>query len=172
MFDAYTYFESIRDLNKITNPPKDLEGREEYQFCRISDSKSMEEVLDSFKSAQAYFAVDDTNDGETIRGENGGFFERRVYVVYLLKKYDIRKKNKMDLQRECLLECRSIYRDICSKLLLDKPSLVKDMVYLHSSKIPYFELPGYMVSGLTGLYFMVTIDQPISLLYDSSRWNK
>lgn len=171
MFDAYTYFEKLRTENKITCPPAETPNRIEYKLCKITSMQNMEEVLDKFKDAKAYFGVDDTNDGQTMQSANAGYSERRVYVVYLLKKYDIRPANAMDLQRAALQECRAIYRQICSRLIKDKPVMSNDMVYLHTDRIPYFELPGYMLSGVTGIYFMVTIDQPTDLCYDATQWN-
>ncbi|MDR1339255.1 MAG: hypothetical protein LBK58_04285 [Prevotellaceae bacterium] len=159
-FDAYSYFEEICRKNKITAVRK-------YKFCRVTGISYMEEMILKFKSEKAYFCVDDTEDGNMIR-QGGGFVERRQYTVFLLKKYDF---NKMGEQHAALNECREIYRQIVKKLIRDRRLLENDMTYLRLDRIPFYEIPGYFISGCTGLYFMITIDIPVDLCYNGDEWN-
>ncbi|GAP73087.1 hypothetical protein SAMD00024442_6_51 [Candidatus Symbiothrix dinenymphae] len=163
MFDAYTYFSEICEKNKITSAGN-------YKFCRVSGLSYMEEVIQHFKSENAYFCVDDTEDG-TLMNMDKGPVERRQYTVFLLKKYPLRTDDSMTRQHEALNECREIYRQIAKKLIRDKRFLENDLVYLHLDRIPFYEIPGYFISGCTGLYFMLTVDNPIDLCYDGNEWN-
>jgi hypothetical protein len=128
----------------------------------------MEEVLLNFKTEQAFFCVDDTTDGTTIRGASGGFFDRKQYVIFLLKRY---KLNDMDAQHAALNETRGIFRSIQSKLLLDRRALENNMTYLQLDRMPYYEIPGYAYNGATGVYFMITVDTPKDLQYDVTEWS-
>jgi hypothetical protein len=159
MFDAYTYFEVIRNTLKRT--------KSTHKFTRSTGLPYMEELIQNFKGEKAFFCVDDTNDGVTIQGAGGGFFDRRQYVIFILKKY---KYGNMDEQHAVLEECRAIYRSICTKLVKDKTALANQMIYLQLDRMPYYEIPGYFLNGATGLYFMVTVDEPKDLRYDNDEW--
>ena len=159
MFEAYDYFQNICNSLYATAGV--------YKFTRSTGLPYMEELLQNFKSETAFFTVDDTNDGMTIRGEGGGFFDRRQYVVFLIKKY---KYNDMDAQHAVMEETRGIYRSIESKLLKDRVALANNMAFLHLDRMPYYEIPGYAFNGAGGLYFIITVDQPKDLQYDANEW--
>jgi hypothetical protein len=76
----------------------------------------------------------------------------------------------MDAQYEALNECRRIYRQIMKKLILDRRLLAEEMTYLIIERIPFYEIPGYFISGCTGLYFSISVDIPIELCYDGNEW--
>jgi len=158
-FNAHEYFKNICETNKKTKTGN-------YRFCRITGISHMEEVIQNFQKEKAYFCIDDTEDGNIIE-KGGGYFERRQHTVFLLKKYAF---NKMDEQHDALNECRQIYRQIVKKLIHDRRLLENEMTYLHVDRIPFYEVPGYFISGCTGLYFMVTVDIPTDLCYDSDEW--
>ena len=161
-FDAHTYFESIRDKNKML-----IAGN--YKYCRVTGLANMEDVITSFKKEKAYFCVDATEDGDTFQSAGGAFMERRVHTLFVLKKFPY---NDMPAQDEALNECRQIYRSILRKLVRDRALLENEMVYLQVLRIPFHEIPGYAISGCTGLYFNVTIDIPIDLCYKSDEWTE
>jgi hypothetical protein len=158
-FDAHNYFERICNTNKITSAGG-------YKFCRVSGISYMEEVIQKFKTEKAYFCVDDTEDGAIIQ-QGGGYIERRQYTVFLIKKFPY---GKMDEQHIALEECRQISRQIVKKLIYDRRFLENEMTYLRADRIPFYEIPGYFVSGCTGIYFMITVDIPTELCYDGSEW--
>jgi hypothetical protein len=93
--------------------------------------------------------------------------ERRQYTLFLIKKFSF---GKMDEQGRALDECRQVYRQIMKKLIRDRRLLENEMTYLRLDRIPFYEIPGYFISGCTGLYFMITVDVPTELCYDSSEW--
>ncbi len=159
-FDAFQYFENLSKTNKLATSGS-------YKFCRVTGISNMEEVITNFKKEKAYFCVDDTEDGNIIHA-GGSYWERRQYTVFLLKKYTF---GNMEEQHLALNECRQIYRQIVKKLILDRSHLQNEMTYLKLDHIPFYEIPGYFISGCTGLYFMVTIDIPTDLCYDESEWS-
>jgi hypothetical protein len=159
-FNAYNYFEQICSKNKLA-----VAGG--YRYCRVSGLQYMEEVIQNLRTEKAYFCVDDTEDGYMIQ-TGGGYMERRQYTVFLIKKFQL---NNMDAQHAALNECRQIYRQIMKKLIRDRQLLENEMTYLKLDRIPFYEIPGYAISGCTGLYFMTTIDIPIELCYDNTEWN-
>jgi hypothetical protein len=161
-FEAYEYFTDICKKLKIT---KD----NDYYPCKVSGLANMEGVIANLQSKRAYFAIDDTNDGQIYKGAGGGYFERKMYIVFVLKKFPFEDMNK---QHEALNECRSVYRSICTKLISDKSTLSNNMIYLHTDRIPFYEMTGYGIAGCTGLYFMITVEQPINLCYDANQWNE
>jgi hypothetical protein len=162
MFNSYDYFADICAKNKLT-----VSGK--YKFCRVTGLGNLEEVIQNFKREQAYFCIDDTNDGYTYRSQGGGYFERRMYIVYLLKKYPL---NDMQKQHDALDECRRIYRSVCTKLVKDRSRLENDLIYLLTDRLPYYEMEGYAISGVTGLYAMISVDEPVNLCYNANDWNE
>lgn len=161
-FDVYTYFTEIA---------KKLKASKDNGFhpCKVSGLANMEEVIAGFKGKKAYFAIDDTNDGITYKGNGGGYFDRKQYIVYLLYKVP---QNNMDAQHIGLNICRTIFHSICTKLIKDRQKLANEMTYLDTTRIPFYELEGYSIAGCTGLYFMITVDQPINLCYNADEWDE
>jgi hypothetical protein len=161
MFNACQYFETVCNENRMT-----VDGH--YRFCRVTGISYMEDAIARWKRETAFFCVDDTEDGRLICKNGGGFFERRLYTVYLIKKFSL---DNMDAQRDALAECRTIYRQIMKRLVRDRSFLENSLAYLNLTDIPFYEIPGYFLAGCTGLYFSVTVDNPVDLCYDGSEWN-
>jgi hypothetical protein len=74
----------------------------------------------------------------------------------------------MPQQHETLDECRRIYRSVCTKLVKDRSRLI----YLLTDRIPYYEMEGYAISGVTGFYAMISVDEPVNLCYNANDWNE
>ncbi|MFV0538843.1 MAG: hypothetical protein ACK5M3_15985 [Dysgonomonas sp.] len=159
-FDAFDYFSSLCNKLKISKDNG-------YYPCKVSGLANMEEVINAYQSQTAYFAIDDTNDGQTSKSGGGGYFDRKQYIVFILKKYAL---NNMDQQKEYMKECRQIYKSICKKLIKDKSKLVDEFIYLQTDRIPFYEIEGYGIAGCTGLYFIITVDEPVNLCYDTTEW--
>lgn len=161
-FDAQSYFASINKENKLLKNNR-------FFFSRVTGLGNMEEVIQTYKKSPAYLCVDDTNDGHTFQGGSGGYFERRMYTVFILHRYDMKS---MSSQSEKLNLCRNIYSQICSKLINDKRNGKSGLTFLKTDRIPFYELEGYALNGVTGLYFMFNIEKPINLCYDANQWEK
>ncbi|WP_419033310.1 hypothetical protein [Dysgonomonas gadei] len=159
-FDAFDYFSSICNTLKKSKDNG-------YYPCKVSGLANMEEVINAYQTQRAYFAIDDTNDGHTFKSSGGGYFDRKQYIVFILRKF---AQNNMDQQKEFLQECRQIYKSVCKKLIKDKSKLVDNLIYLNTDRIPFYEIEGYGIAGCTGLYFIITVDEPTNLCYDASEW--
>lgn len=175
-FNAYQYFNTLRTQLKLTRaktPEEQQAGAVEYVPCRITGIDSMEDILTNMRTAEAFFGIDDTNDGVTVQ-QGGGYFDRRIYVIYILRKYDIRDEKKMELQEQALAECRKIYDSICTRLIKDRVALQNstDLIYMRTDNIPYYEFVGYQLTGVTGLYMIVTVDHPKDLQYAADDWEQ
>lgn len=160
-FKAFEYFSSICTKLKLSK-------EKGYFPCRVTGLANMEDVLNSDRRRNAFFAIDDTNDGYTYQGAGGTYFEKRMYIVYILRKFQQSNTAQQELY---LNECRSIFRSICTKLIKDRRSLENSMIYLDTKRIPFNEITGYGIAGCTGLYFVVTVEQPIELCYDANQWD-
>ena len=59
-----------------------------------------------------------------------------------------------------------------SRLVRDRDQLGNDLVFLRVEAMPTTEMGQYFASGCTGLYFMVTVDEPVTLVYDGAEWDE
>lgn len=159
MWNAVNYFKSLNNRLKLTW------GK--HILCRSTGLNHLEDLISKMTKYNNFTVVDDSDDGATIRG-GGGYFNRRSVIVYILKKYDFRSQEDRETK---LNECREIYRKFVSRLLKDSGEL-PELAYLNKVRIPYHEVPGYFVAGTTGLYFIVTIDEPVDLQFDPSDWDE
>ena len=69
-----------------------------------------------------------------------------------------------------LHRCRELFRQLCTRLLIDSDDLENEMVYLHTENILSRELGRYFLNGCTGLYFMIDVSEPVDLTYNESEW--
>lgn len=156
MFNAVTYFEDLKNKLVIT--------KDAYHFCRVTGLNYLEDVLMNIKK-NAFLAVDDTDDGVTIR-KGAGFFNRRAIVIYILKKYDI----KSQIDRETKLnETRTIRAKLQAKLIKDSND-VEDLMYLDKTRMSYKEVPGFFSVGTCGVYLIITIEEPVDLTINQDDW--
>lgn len=147
---------------------RELKATSGYEFCRVSDPKNMEEVIQSCKRKDRFFAVDDSQEGMIFASDGDGWFERRPVVVFLLGK--LKKWPDMDGRENILVETREIYRKLIARLLRDRDEH-EELIYLNTDSIPFDEIPGQFSGGTAGLFFTFTIDVPVNLEYDESDWN-
>jgi hypothetical protein len=159
-FDPHTYFENICLTNKLMRTGN-------YRYCRITGPDNMEEAIQKFRKEKAYFCADATEDGQIYQAAGGGFMERRIYTLFILKKIPF---ENMTQQEEAIQECRQIYRQILRKIIRDRRFMEDNMTYFRNERIPFHEIPGYFLSGCTGIYFMITVDTPVNLCYDTDEW--
>lgn len=70
--------------------------------------------------------------------------------------------------------CRAIFRQMHSRLIHDREEMTcgDALEYMQVERIYSNEFPEYLMSGVTGLYFMVENDEPIDLTYDSRQWTE
>lgn len=159
LFDAISYFHGLCKKNKLAM----ANG---FAPCTCGGINSLDELLSGFTRQTAFFAVDDTNDGATQRID-GGFFKRRTFTLFLLKRY---RFGDMADRQNSLSICRNIFRQILTKLIVDADDISNEMVYLNTDNVLSREISEYFLNGCTGLYFMIDVDEPIDLQYNADEW--
>lgn len=160
-FDAYAYFKQLSKENKLLQEHK-------FEFSRVTGLKNLEEVILKLREHSAFFGFDDSDQGLT-HEDNGGFFNRRIFTCFLLKKGRL---NNMDDYTENQQICRKIFKQIYSRLLnKDSRRLLEDyQIQLDLRRIPFKEIDKTVLNGATGFYFMFYIDEAENLCYNSDEW--
>ena len=159
MWDAVQYFTNLNSRLKLT--------RDKYVLCRATGLANLEDLINNSQKHQNFTVVDDSDDGVTIR-RGGGYFNRRSVVVYILKKYKFKSQED---RAEKLTEVRQVYSRFLSRLLRDSNTL-PELSYLDKTRIPYHEVPGFFAAGTAGLYFIITLDEPVDLQFVEEHWDE
>lgn len=160
LFDYIGYFKGLWERNKLAQAEK-------FKWCTCSGIETLQGPLQQFRTANAFFCVDDTNDGATFRGRNGGWFKKRTVTVFLLHRYSMKDMSSYETALE---KCRQLMQQLLTRMLTDEDALSNDMVYLRTESVLSRELGQYFLNGCTGLYFMVEVSEPVDLTYDASEW--
>lgn len=159
-FDAQLYFASLCLSNKL--------AREHgFKPCSCSGIESLQGPLEKFKKEKAFFCIDDVNDGQMYQGKGGGFYKKRTFTIFIMHRYTF--NDESDRQTKLSI-CRQLFRQIATRLLLDSKKLLSDQVYLAADNILSREFGQYFLNGCTGLYFMIDIEEPVSLVYNPDEW--
>lgn len=160
-FDSYTYFGELCEKNKLAQLHR-------FQLCRCAGLNGLQEAIDKFRTASAFFCIDDTTDGTTFQ-RNGGFFQRRVFTIFLLKQY---RFDDMAERMASLMVCRILFSQLYSRMLADSEQLLNDFIYLNTDRVHFREIENFFLNGCTGLYFMIDVDEPIDLSYEKEEWEE
>lgn len=158
-FDCYPYFEKVHAR---------LKALDTFKFCRVSDKNTLEDLVSNSRTSNAFFCVDDTEDGQIVPVA-GGYVERRVYFVWILKKYHSKGSSSMISLDEAMNSCREIYRDIVSRLITDRDKLRSGLTYM-SDRFPFWEIPLMLFPETAGIYFSITVDTPLCLCINPDKW--
>lgn len=161
LFDFNGYMEGLCFKNRLARALA-------FQPCSCSGIQYLEGMLSHLRSVANFFCVSDVSDGSTVcRG--GGYFRRRVFTVYLLMRFTtgdtMQQEQRMDT-------CRELFRQVHSRLLRDEARLDNELVYLNVADIRSRDLGGMFLTGCTGLYFMVSVDEPVNLCYNVDEWTE
>lgn len=160
LFDAEVYFSGICAKNRLA-------ASHRFHFCTCSGIDLMQGPLARFRTEQAFFCVDDTNDGVLFQGRSGGWFKKRTFTVFIVHRFradDMADRSlKMDI-------CRSVFRQVASRMIVDADDLKNDLVYLHVDNILSREFGRDFMNDCTGLYFMIDVSEPVDLQFDESEW--
>lgn len=159
-FDAQLYFASLCTCNSF--------AREHgFRPCTCSGIQSLQGPLDRFRKDNAFFCIDDVNDGQMYQGKGGGFYKKRTFTVFIMHRYAF--GNESDRMAKLAI-CRQLFRQIATRLLLDSKKLLSDQVYMAVDNILSREFGQYFMNGCTGLYFMIDIEEPVDLKYNPAEW--
>ena len=132
-----------------------------------SGIEGLEPLMQNYRKAANYI------HGGRYRGrlydfKPGSWYNRRTYTVFIFAMY---REDDMDDRRQKLDLCREIFRQLLSHLIADTEKYEYDLVYMRTQSIQYRELNSYNFSGVTGLYFMLNVDEPADLQFDASLWD-
>jgi len=161
-FDADGYFRQLHAANRMATGNG-------FVYCNCSGINTLEGVLDNFRTAGAFFCVDDTNDGALFQGHGGGWYKKRTFTVFLLHRYAF---GDMADRAKALRKCRTLFRQVMSRMLIDADDMSNELVYLHTDRVLSRELGQYFINGCTGLYFMIDVSEPVDLRYDDAEWTE
>lgn len=160
-FDAIGYFTDMTQRNRLASSNG-------FVPVVISDPDNIEGLLEEYRDNDRFVAISDTNTGNVSSPDGAyGFSKRRAYTVFILSAYEY--GNMEDRQKELEL-CRELFLQFCSKMLHDKYRYEEQQMYLDTHSIPNQELGRYYLSGMTGLFFTVYVEEPIELVYDGNQW--
>lgn len=162
LFDAISYFKNIAGKNRLAK----ANG---FYPCACSGINTLDEVLAKFKKESAFISVDDTNDGVTERRSSGGFFKKRTFTVFIMKRY---KYGDMANRQVSMNICRELSRQMHSRMLKDRENMGNKLIYMNTDNVYSRELGEYFINGCTGVYFMVDVSEPINLMYDATEWDE
>ena len=162
LFDAISYFKNIAGKNRLAKSNG-------FYPCACSGINTLDEVLAKFKKESAFISVDDTNDGVTERRSSGGFFKKRTFTVFIMKRY---KYGDMANRQVSMNICRELSRQMHSRMLKDRENMGNKLIYMNTDNVYSRELGEYFINGCTGVYFMVDVSEPINLMYDATEWDE
>ncbi len=162
LFDAIGYFKNIASKNRLAK----ANG---FYPCACSGMNTLDEVLAKFKKESAFISVDDTNDGVTERRSSGGFFKKRTFTVFIMKRY---KYGDMASRQASMDICRELSRQMHSRMLKDRENMGSKLIYMNTDNVYSREFGEYFINGCTGVYFMVDVSEPINLMYDATEWDE
>ena len=156
MFNPIEYFKSLTASLKLT--------KDKYLFTKVSSLDNLSGIIANRKRNNFFVGVDDSEDGATVQGGGRGYFERRPYTIFLCGYAG----DDQDKRTETLNELRGIYRSFVTKIIKDKQQ--NPLILFDTKRIPFYEMPSAFADGIVGIYFILTVDNQINLVYDAAAW--
>lgn len=160
-FQPLSYIESLVGQNKLCR-------EKGFRIVHCSGPDNIEGIMAEYRDTENFIVIDDTTDN-AIHGGRAGYFTHAVYTVWVIAATDY---NDPEGRHEALELCREIFRQMLSRMLLDRESYKYDgMEYMAFDRVMYKELGRYSFNGATGLYFMLDNDRPTDLTYKADQWS-
>lgn len=159
MFDFKKYLSELTEKNKLARNMR-------AEFCTCTGFGMLEETLDLLRSARAFVCLSDVTEAATLQ-RSGGWFKRRLFTAYLLEKTEF---GDLAGQTAALENCRELLRQFHSRFIVDEAALASKLAYLDVGNLKSRELAGQVLTGYTGLVFMIAIDEPIPLTFNPDEW--
>lgn len=161
LFDAISYFTEMTSKNRLAQ-------ERGFLPVTISNTDNLEGLLEEFRDNDRFVAISDTNTGNLSSPDGTyGFSKRRAYTVFILSAYEY--GNEQARQEEMDL-CRTLFLQFVSKIIRDKYTYEEKMMYFDTQSIPNQEIGRYYLSGMTGLFFTLYVQEPVDLVYDDGQW--
>jgi len=164
--DAKTPFDFPAYIRRLTASNR-LAAAHGFHFSTCSGIDYLEGMLAEFQQTANFVSVSDVCDESTVQ-VGGGWMKRRLFTTFILARYTFADP---DSYAAAIALCRELYRQFLSRLLRDSDDWTNEMLYLNFADIRCTELGGTFLNGCTGLYFLLTMDEPTCLCYDKAEWN-
>lgn len=163
--DAIGLFDFAAYMGRLTAQNRLARARG-FRAVTCSGVNYLEGLLEEYQDTAAFVATSDVCDESTLQ-RGGGWFRRRLVTVFVLERFDWGDE---DSRRGAMADCRELARQFLSRMLSDAEGLSNDMLYLNTGDVRCTEIGGSFLNGCTGLYFMMTMDEPTDLCYRAEEW--
>jgi len=162
-FDAITYLKDLAAKNRLAKGNGFFIGN-------CSGPDGLDQVMAEYRDYANFILIDDTTDGNTF-GAKPGWFDRKVYAVYIIVGYDLGNEA---MYKEKLELARTIFKQLLSRIIRDKASMAfgKALMYLNLETVFSHEYGRYSFNGATGLFFQIQNNEPLNLVFDPSEWEE
>lgn len=138
-----------------------------FHPCTCSGIGHLEGILQNMRTKKAFVCTSDVAEESTV-SRGGGFFSRRVFTSFIVMRF---RTGDMASYDAALDTCRELKRQLHSKFLVDKDSLENELVFLNVDKMKSRDLGGQFLDSATGLYFTISMDEPVDLTYNADEWD-
>ena len=156
-WDATAFFEQLTATNRLAKS-------EGFTFCRVSGLDGFEEALDNMQQSLAFICVSDIANGYTEL--NNTPRTRRVKTIFMAMRHKI---DDMRARNTCMDTMREVFRQLMSKLILEKTKLENHCIYL-DPRISFNEIDRYFFSGCACAYFQIAVDVYTDLRLNPDEW--
>ncbi len=161
MFDFIEYIKELITSNKLAR-------QKGFEATTCSGINYLEGMLEQYQTTANFVCTADTCQESTFQ-QSGGWFKRRVYTVFILARHEY---GNMEDYASKLALCRELFRQLQSRFLRDSELLQTCLLYLHTEDIRSNELGATFLNGCTGLYFMLSMDEPTDITYNPEEWTQ
>lgn len=159
MFNFISYIKDLTAQNRLTR-------EKAFIHTTCSGLGYLEGMLQQYQTAANIICTSDVCSESTFQ-QSGGWFKRRVYTIFILMRYDF---GDMTDYADKINTCREILRQYQSRILHDSEALATQLLYIHTDDMRANELGSTFLNGCTGLYFMLSMDEPTTLEYNPDAW--
>lgn len=159
MFDFLSYMDGLCKANRLAQD-------QSFIHSTCSGINYVEGMLEQYQTTANFLCTSDVCSESTFLS-SGGWFKRRVYMVFVLMRYEY--GNAADCA-EKLNTCRELFRQLKSRFVRDSQLLQESLTYLNADDIRSNEIGGTFLNGCTGLYFQLSVDEPTELCYNPEEW--
>lgn len=158
-FDFAAYIAALTKSNRLARC-------HHFQPSTCSGINYLEGMLEQYQTTANFVCTSDVCDESTLQ-VGGGWMKRRLFTVFILARCEYGNQQS---QTAALALCRELYRQFLSRLLRDQDDLRNELIYLNFADIRSMELGGQFLNGCTGLYFMLSMDEPTDISYNAEEW--
>lgn len=163
--DSKTFFNFAEYIGNLTR--HNMLAKKHGFFPTVcSGINFLEEPLQKYQTVSNFVCTSDVCDESTMQ-VGGGWMKRRLFTVFILARY---LYGDMKSYTDAMALCRELYRQFLSRLLHDESDLRNDLLYLNLSDVRSQEIGGEFLNGCTGLYFMLTMDEPTDISFNENEW--